>query len=231
MSAPAKPHTPLPVLRNVRCKQPWNPKSEAYRLFRKRRNLIRLVASNLLLILAFQFFGISGRYAESFQSAPVGDWFHDLIPLMNLNFLVSYGYPLFILLLSLFFVIEEPKNLNAFVLMMALCMILRGLFYSMTHLGAPAARLDDYTNIGGASSLNFTQDLFFSGHVAIPFLGFLIAQNRRAKALSLTTSILMAFGVLAMHTHYSIDVFGAYFIAFGLYYAINKYLGRYIATD
>lgn len=204
--------------------------AEFFRIFKKRENIIKLVISIILVILAFQFFNISGRYAESFNYPPVGDFFHNLIPLMNLNAVVSYGYPLIILLLSLFFIIKEPKNLNQFVLLMALQMFLRGLFYSMTHLGAPAARLDDFTQIGMIKTLDFTKDLFYSGHVAVPFLGFLIAKNRITKILCLLASIIMGFAVLAMHVHYSIDVFAAFFIAFGLYYATNKYLKSFIET-
>jgi len=100
----------------------------------------------------------------------------------------------------------------------------------MTHLGAPAIRLDDFTQIGAIKTLDFTKDLFFSGHIAIPLVGFLLIKNKKVKIISLIAAIAMSFGVLAMHVHYSIDVFAAPFIVFGIYYLINKYLNKYTET-
>jgi hypothetical protein len=205
--------------------------SETARILHKKATLMKLIPNIVILIIAFKIFGVLGRYAESFSYPAQGDFFHDLIPLMPLNPLVSYGYPLILLLLSLYFVLGEPAYLNSFVFMVAILIIVRSLFFSMTHLGAPAVRIDDFTEIGTMKTLNFTKDLFFSGHLAVPFLGFLIVKNKTARVLCLLASALMGFGVLAMHTHYSIDVFAAPFVTFGLFWLTNKYLGRYLKTD
>lgn len=203
---------------------------EFFRIFKKKENLIKLIISLIILFVAFQLFNITGKYAESQNAPALGDWIHDHLHVIDLNWLVSWGYPVIITLLSLFFIIKEPKNINKFVIMVSAMMIIRGLFYSMTHLGAPLIRIDDVTDIAGIKTLDYTKDLFFSGHISVPFLGFLIAKNKKVKALSLLASIIMGFGVLAMHVHYSIDVFGGYFIVFGMFYIINKYLGKYIET-
>ena len=62
--------------------------------------------------------------------------------------------------------------------------------------------------------LIFNNDLFFSGHVAIAFLGFLLFQEKKLKIFFLIATIVMALTVLFMHVHYSIDVFAALFITY-----------------
>jgi hypothetical protein len=66
----------------------------------------------------------------------------------------------------------------------------------------------------------FRHDLFFSCHTAVPFLGFLLFRDRWARAVSLSLSLLLAAAVLLARQHYSIDVFGAYFITYALYSAL-----------
>ncbi len=65
--------------------------------------------------------------------------------------------------------------------------------------------------------MDFKNDLFFSGHTAVPFLGFLLFKNRKVKYTFLGASIIMAITVLLMHVHYSIDVFSAFFITYGTF--------------
>jgi membrane-associated phospholipid phosphatase len=72
--------------------------------------------------------------------------------------------------------------------------------------------------------LNFQTGLFFSGHTALPFLVALIFwDNVRARTVLLLLSLVFAIAVLLAHIHYSIDVFAAPFMAYGIY-AIAKYL-------
>jgi len=59
--------------------------------------------------------------------------------------------------------------------------------------------------------------MFFSGHVAIKLLNYLLFYDKRVKYFFLISSITMAITVLLTHQHYSIDVFSAFFIAYGSY--------------
>jgi cell division protein FtsW (lipid II flippase) len=85
-----------------------------------------------------------------------------------------------------------------------------------THLKAPidaiAIELPWIT-----SHLGFQNDLFFSGHTAVPFLGFLLFKDSNIRYFFLISSIVLGATVLFMHIHYSIDVFSAFFITFGTF--------------
>jgi membrane-associated phospholipid phosphatase len=85
-----------------------------------------------------------------------------------------------------------------------------------THLQTPSDAITaDFPWI--FQNLNFQNDLFFSGHTAIPFLGFFLFRRSPLRYVFLVGSLVMAFVVLAMHLHYSIDVFSAFFITYCSY--------------
>jgi hypothetical protein len=65
--------------------------------------------------------------------------------------------------------------------------------------------------------LSFKNDMFFSGHTAIPFLGFLLFKNSKIRFLFLAGSVFLGTAALLMHEHYSIDVFSAFFITYCSY--------------
>jgi membrane-associated phospholipid phosphatase len=97
-----------------------------------------------------------------------------------------------------------------------LLVLIRSFFISLTHLGIPAdAILPSGPHLW--SMIIFKNDLFFSGHTALPFLGFLIFRKEKIRAFFLVMTVILAATVLLMHVHYSIDVFAAFFIAYGSY--------------
>jgi hypothetical protein len=73
---------------------------------------------------------------------------------------------------------------------------------------------------------NYHNDLFFSAHTAIPFLAFLLYKQEKIGKFFLVMTFVMAFTVLALHQHYSIDVFSAVFITYGTYKAGQWLFGR-----
>ena len=69
-----------------------------------------------------------------------------------------------------------------------------------------------------AAHVYLTKDLFFSGHTGVTFLLLLyIWPERRLRWLMLTGHVLVVVSVLVSHLHYTIDIVGAYAIAFSLY--------------
>ncbi|MBD3360385.1 hypothetical protein GF366_01130, partial [Candidatus Peregrinibacteria bacterium] len=94
------------------------------------------------------------------------------------------------------------------------------------NIGPPNGALlvnDIFLKGGHLSKLFFENDLFFSGHTAVPFLAFLVFKESKIfKWVMFAGSILMAITVLLMHVHYSIDVFAAFFITYGIYSISNK---------
>ena len=68
--------------------------------------------------------------------------------------------------------------------------------------------------------------MFFSGHTAMPFLGFYLFRRSWVRYAFLAGSIVMGFVVLAMHVHYSIDVLAAFFMTYGSYRIGHRILLR-----
>lgn len=151
----------------------------------------------------------------------VGDLFLDIFPTYNLEFLFTYGIYSLVLYVFLYVVLIKPESAPFALKTYGLLFIFRSAFVSLTHFGPPVGFFyEEISNIGGGlfSNLIFKNDLFFSGHTAIPFLAFLIFKDSYIfKWIQFIGSIIMGITVLLMHVHYSIDVFSAFFITFGIY--------------
>jgi membrane-associated phospholipid phosphatase len=200
---------------------------EILNLLKNKEYSIKLFVSVFILIIAMTLIKIMGFYAEVQPAMPNGDVLHDLLPTYNLNFLATIGFLASMTILILYFIIKEPIMLPVFAVTMALFKVTRGFFFSITHLGAPAIRIDDHAIMGLFSPYYLTKDLFPSGHVAVPFLAYLFVKDKKLKKFFLLMSVIMAVTVLLMKVHYSIDVFGAYFIAFGLFHFSKTYIWKF----
>ena len=65
---------------------------------------------------------------------------------------------------------------------------------------------------------NAKNDFFFSGHVGASFLFALIFWKQVTwRIVFLAISIIFAVSMLLAHMHYSIDIFAAPFITYGIY--------------
>ncbi len=104
--------------------------------------------------------------------------------------------------------------------------MVRAVFISLTHVGIhPEAIVPGLGFFDGIYTyLNFQTGLFFSGHTGLPFLVALIFWDMpRVRYILLTLSFTFAAAVLLAHIHYSIDVFAAPFMAYGIF-KIAQYL-------
>ncbi len=113
--------------------------------------------------------------------------------------------------------------------MLSLFVLVRSAFIILTHLKAPA---DAITVVSPSffQFLTYTNDLFFSGHAGLPFLGFLVYKDSKIKCFMIFSSIILALTVLLMHVHYSIDVASAYFITYGIYVIGTPLFGGFNIT-
>ncbi|UVK57536.1 sphingomyelin synthase family protein (plasmid) [Mesorhizobium sp. AR02] len=67
-------------------------------------------------------------------------------------------------------------------------------------------------------SFTFGGDLFFSGHTGAPFLlALMFWKDSRLRFAFLAAAVLFGAAVLLGHLHYSIDVFAAFFISYGVH--------------
>jgi len=174
-----------------------------------------ILGALILLTITVIINYLTGYYVDSFNSPGVQDLFLSLIPPMNLSILFVEGYMLGLGLLIFYPFFFETKKVAYVIYHFSILVIIRSAFLCVTHLGAPidavAVKFPE-----AIMNIYFQNDLFFSGHVACLFLGFLIFKGKIRYAF-LTLAVLMGFTVLAMHIHYSIDVFAAPFIAYGTY--------------
>jgi hypothetical protein len=145
---------------------------------------------------------------------------------MNLS-IIFVWFSIFIsLLFYVYPLVFEPKRFYYFVFIGALLMITRSIFITLTHLQSPFDQVQaDWPSWAGF--IVFSNDLFFSGHTSFPFLGFLMSKKPLIKYFMLLSSIIIGWSALLMHQHYSIDVFAAFFITYGVYKIGNRIIRKF----
>ena len=185
-------------------------------LIKNKRFLVNLGLSLLFLFSTFAILKTVGKYAEIRVAPALPDVVHSLLPLVDVGFIATFGFLAIIATFWIYLILAEPKRLPYAIKLYGIFIIFRSIFIFVTGLGAPSIRIDDTSLINiFVSGLYFTQDLFPSGHTAIPFLSYLIVKNRNMKYLMFTGSLVMGASVLLLHVHYTIDVIGAFFVAYG----------------
>jgi len=158
-------------------------------------------------------------YSQRSTSRSVGDLVLDNIPAVDLSFIII-EVALISIVLSTLFVLTKPRYIIFTLKAVALFIIIRAIFISLTHVGihpesiTPGFGLFDSIYL----YLNFQTGLFFSGHTGMPFLMALIFWEKlRVRSTFLLLSFTFAVAVLFAHSHYSIDVFAAPFMAYGIF--------------
>ncbi len=172
--------------------------------------------------LGLAFFSVSlvvnyfaGLYATRLASNAVTDFFLDVLPVWDTDEFFIYG-AILMLVGILLLVARRPEYFPFVTKTIALFILTRSLFMGVTHLGLipegvplPADNPIRWITFGG--------DLFFSGHVGMPFLMALIFwRDKIIRYIFIAVSVIFGAVVLLGHFHYSIDVFAAYFITYGV---------------
>ncbi len=197
-------------------------KHEISELFSDSHYLFRVCLSFGLLAL-FVFFSkeVSFQNDIAFAATSVDDTFFHIIPRMDLSWIFVAFEIILIGLAFLYGIFIEPKRLDFFFLAFAIFVLIRAFCISLTHIGIP---VDYIQPTMGTGDFFFHNDLFFSGHTGGPFLvALLLWEKKPWRYTLLALSLVMAFTVLAMRLHYSIDIVGAYFITFGIF-KITEYI-------
>jgi len=165
-------------------------------------------------------------YANSYTvihaSNSVTDILLDNLPIVNVDLIYSEGALLFIIIIGIILFIE-PRRIPFTLKSISIFFLTRSFFMVMTHVAPPANALyiqgeDIFHRISSGD------DLFFSAHTGLPFLLTLIFWNEKyLKYFFLFSALIGGTAVLLGHLHYSIDVFSAVFITFGVF-QISKWL-------
>lgn len=169
------------------------------------------------------------EYSLRPTSQHVGDILLDNLPVINLNLLVVEGALLSLVFVTLFIIFWRPRYLLFTLKAVALFIAVRAFFISLTHVGIYPGTIDPnigfFTNV--YSYLNLQMGFFFSGHTGMPFLIALIFWKEfPIRAVLLTLSFIFAVAVLFAHVHYSIDVFAAPFMAYGIFKMAQHFFAR-----
>ena len=194
----------------------WRKELREYKYF--------IFLSLMVFVIATFIDYLSGVYVTSAQTAHVPDLILDHIGPVDVSFLFVWGYIAFFSLLFIYPIFLHVRTLHIVISQFSLLIMLRAVFVLLTHLQTPPeAIVVEFP--WKFQILSFQNDMFFSGHTAIPFLGFLLFDGK-IRYFFLCGSIFMGTVVLLMHLHYSIDVFSAFFITYCSYRAGNHVLKK-----
>lgn len=191
------------------------------------RRLI-LLASVLALVALFADYSC-GTYVTATPGAKVPDLILDRLPSLDLSFLFIYGYMALLVAMFCYPFFFRVRMLHVVIFQFSLLLTLRSLFMLFTHLETPAGSVPVHFP-GCFSNLYFENDMFFSGHTAMPFLGFYLFRPSRFRYVFLVGALVMGAVVLAMHVHYSIDVLAAFFMTYSSYQMGNAILRKFDPT-
>jgi hypothetical protein len=189
--------------------------------FWNKEHLFSLISSVSLFILALIIQRIADIYVGKIQGTPVDDIILNNLPAVDIDSLIIFCTLLLTFIIVILFS-AKPKYLNFGLKAIALFIIVRSFFISLTHLGASPEQLQfDPATIGYwlyNVLYNTRGDYFFSGHTGIPVLMALIFwPEKKWRYFFLITSGVSGAFVLLAHIHYSIDVFAAPFMTFGIF--------------
>lgn len=191
--------------------------------FIERRRLIALSLAFIAVAMCSDY--CCGLYVSSTSGGKVPDLVLDHLDSIDFSFLFVYGYTALVAGLFLYPLLFRIRVLHVAAIQFSLLLILRSLFMVFTHLETPAGSVS-VSFPWFFRALYFENDMFFSGHTAMPFLGFYLFRGSPLRYVFLVGSMVMGVVVLAMHLHYSIDVFGAFFMTYCSYRIGNVVLRR-----
>lgn len=191
-------------------------------LLRDRAYVLSFLVGLLVIFGSLMLNGLASTYNDTTIYAPVGDLILDELPTYNLEFLFTWGFYLIIASIVCYPLFFKPEIVPFVLKTFGILLVVRSAFIVLTHFGPPEGFFysDEIMGNGFIEStaiFRFRNDLFFSGHTSATFLAFLLFRGSLFRWLMLVGSFLMGATVLLMHVHYSIDVFAAFFIAYGVY--------------
>ena len=157
----------------------------------------------------------AGIYASQSASNKVTDLILSNIPVFDVDNIFIYGaIALFLIITAI--ALAEPERLPFLLKSIALFVFVRSFFITCTHI-KPVVDGVVLSAHNPLAWVTFGGDLFFSGHTGVPFLMALIFWNQPVRRFFfLGLSLALSVAVLMGHLHYTIDVFAAFFITYGI---------------
>lgn len=186
-----------------------------------RQFLSQVAIGIVLLAIAIAATYYANVYSTIRASNSVTDIILDNLPVVNIGFIFNEGALIFITFIVgvLFY---KPHTIPFILKSVALFFITRSIFVTLTHLAPPVSGLSaDTTDL--IYKISSGDDLFFSAHTGFPFLMAVIFwENKFLRYVFLLITLVGGGSVLLGHLHYSIDVFSALFISFGIFHIAKE---------
>jgi hypothetical protein len=188
---------------------------KGYHIFADKHFLLLFIASVIFLALSLVINFYAGNYATEKASSYVTDIILNNTRVYDLDGIFVYGAIAFWIFITLL-LIRGPRRIPFVLSSVALFVIIRSIFISVTHIGPFPGQLTIESRL--FNKLTFAGDLFFSGHTGLPFLMALIFwENFRIRLICLISAVIFGVVVLLAHVHYTIDVLSAFFITYSIY--------------
>lgn len=185
----------------------------------KQRNNIALSFGMLLISLVINYY--AALYAAKEASNYVNDIILSNTRAFDVDGIFLYG-PFLLWAFVAYLLLKDPKKIPFTIKSIALFVVIRSVFITLTHLGPFPNREILDSNIIAKFTLG--ADLFFSAHTGLPFLmAFVFGDSRKFFVLFTATAVLFGTVVLLAHLHYSIDVLSAFFITYAIYKIARKF--------
>lgn len=198
-------------------------------LFKDRAFVWSFVFGVVVLISSIVVVSFVSAYHDNRVYPSLGDLILNEIPTYNLEFLFFWGIYAINLAIVLYMFFVEPEMAPFAMKTFGLLLFIRSGFLVLTFMGPPQGfYFQNGFQFGNIlKDMFFINDLFFSGHTATPFLGFLIFRKKWwFRWFMLLSSLVMGVTVMVMHVHYSIDVFSAFFITYSIYALSNHIFNK-----
>jgi hypothetical protein len=180
----------------------------------------------LLLALSLYINFLAGTYATIHASNAVSDLILDHIPTFDVDGIFIYGIILFFIFVGIL-VLLRPRRAPFVMKSFSAFILIRSFFVILTHLGPSLQQSPMDVNSYIVNTITFNGDLFFSGHTGLPFLMALVFwNNKKLRTTFLALSVFFGVVVLMGHLHYSIDVFSAFFITYGIFHISTRLFAK-----
>lgn len=195
--------------------------SKKHAAFWNRKHYQSVAVSLVCFGVAMFIQHIADSYVSNLQGVPVNDVLLNTLPALDIDGLILTSALIFTFIV-VGLLIFKPRYISFQLKTLSLFLITRSFFISLTHLGSNPHELQfDPATIGYwlyNALYNTHGDFFFSGHTGLPFLmAFIFWPEKGWRELFFVTSLVFGIGVLFAHIHYSIDVFAAPFMTYGIF--------------
>lgn len=202
-----------------------------HRQFWKKEQIVLLLQALALFVAALFVQRVAYQYVDGRAvTTYVGDLLLDNLPTVNLDIFIVQGALAATFLVAPLFLMK-PRYLSFALKTLAIFIIARSFFISLTHLGVNLQQITLNTERIGFGLYdilyNGKNDFFFSGHVGATFLLALIFWKEKTwRYVFLAASVIFGISMILAHMHYSIDVFAAPFITYSIYAIARKIFSK-----